>query len=58
MQKYKLKGFLIRDNNVLDCRFEFTFLNFDECCDFLSRVSLNCYDVVKVFPIEFENEVK
>lgn len=58
MLKYKLKGFLIKDTNTLDCRFEFIFTSFDECCDFLSRVSLNCYDVVKVFPIDYESEVK
>ena len=48
--KYRIKGFLIKDNQTLDCRFECVLSSFDEVVEFLSRVSLDAYDVVKVLP--------
>lgn len=53
--RYSIKGFLI-DNSTLDCRFECIVSSFDEVVEFLSRVSMEAYEYVKVYPIDFEME--
>ena len=49
--EYEIKAYLIKDNNVLDCRITVRTENFADVCEFLSRVSLEAYDVVKVLPV-------
>lgn len=49
---YRIKGYLINGNS-LDCRFECILPEFNDVVEFLSRVSLEAYDVVKVFPLDF-----
>lgn len=46
---YRIKGYLLKDNK-LDCRFECVLSNFNEVVEFLSKVSLEAFDVVKVLP--------
>lgn len=53
MMRYRIKGFLI-NGSAIDCRFECVLSNFDEVVEFLSRVSLDNYDVVKVLPEDFK----
>ena len=53
---YKIKGFLFKDNdkNTLECRFECILPSFKDVVEFLSRVSLDAYDRVTVFPIDYK----
>lgn len=51
--KYKIKAYLL-NNGILDCRFEVVLNDFDDTVTFLSKVSLEAYDVVKVFPDGYE----
>lgn len=51
--RYKIKAYLL-NNGILDCRFEILLHGFDDTITFLSKVSLEAYDVVKVFPEDFE----
>lgn len=49
--EYEIKGYMIKENNVLDCRITVKTSNFADVCEFLSRVSLEAYDVIKVLPV-------
>ena len=51
--KYRIKAYLLKDG-LLDCRFEVVLIDFEDTVTFLSRVSLDAYDVVKVFPDGYE----
>lgn len=51
--RYRIKGYLINDSTI-DCRFECILSNFEEVVEFLSKVSLEAYDVVKVIPDGFK----
>lgn len=46
---YRIKAFLIADNKI-DCRFECVLNDFTDVIEFLSKVSLEAYDVIKVLP--------
>lgn len=48
--EYEIKAFLINEN-TLDCRFTMRVAAFEDVVEFLSRVSLSAYDVVKVLPV-------
>ena len=48
--EYEIKAYII-NGNELDNRFTMRVSSFDDVVEFLSRVSLNAYDVVKVLPI-------
>lgn len=48
--EYDIKGYMIKDNNVLDNRITVRLENFNDVCEFLSRVSLEAYDVIKILP--------
>lgn len=47
--EYEIKGYLIKDNN-LDNRITVKCPCFADVVEFLSKVSLEAYDVVKVLP--------
>lgn len=50
--EYEIKGYLIgSDNKTLDCRITVKTENFAAAVEFLSRVSLEAYDVIKVLPV-------
>ena len=48
--RYRIKAFLFKNGTQLDCRFECVMNDFEDVVTFLSRVSLDAYDVVKVLP--------
>lgn len=48
--EYEIKAFLIKEN-TLDCRFTMKVKDFEDVVEFLSKVSLQAYDVVKVLPV-------
>lgn len=54
--KYFIKAYMI-ENNTPVCRFKALMPSFDEVVAFLERVRLDAYDVVKVVPQEYENEI-
>ena len=47
--EYDIKGYMI-NGNELDCRISIRCQDFTDVVEFLSRVSLTAYDVVKVLP--------
>ena len=47
--EYEVKAGLIKDNQI-DYRFSMKVMSFDDVVEFLSKVSLTAYDVVKVIP--------
>lgn len=49
--EYEIKGYLIKGNE-LDNRITIRCGNFADVVDFLSRVSLEAYDVIKVLPVK------
>lgn len=49
--EYEIKGYLIKNDNTLDNRITIKTENFDSAVEFLSRVSLEAYDVIKVMPV-------
>lgn len=53
MMKYSIKAYLIKDGTSLDNRFECLLTSFEDVVKFLSCVSLEAYDVVKVFPVDY-----
>ena len=50
---YRIKAYLITDGKI-ECRFEAVMKDFNDVVEFLSRVSLTAYDVVKVLPEDFK----
>lgn len=50
---YRIKAYLITDGKI-ECRFEAVMKDFTDTVEFLSRVSLTAYDVVKVIPEEYK----
>lgn len=48
--EYDIKGYLI-NGNELDCRITVRTIDFNDAIEFLSKVSLEAYDVVKVMPV-------
>lgn len=50
--EYDIKGFMITADNTLDCRITVRVATFSDAVEFLSKVSLEAYDVVKVLPSE------
>lgn len=50
---YRIKAYLIMDGKI-ECRFEAVMKDFNDVVEFLSRVSLTAYDVVKVLPEDFK----
>lgn len=48
--EYEIKAYLI-SGNELDCRFTMRLCSFDDVVEFLSRVPLTAYDVIKVLPV-------
>lgn len=50
---YRIKAYLITDGKI-ECRFEAIMKDFNDVVEFLSRVSLTAYDVVKVLPEDFK----
>lgn len=50
--EYEIKGYLIKNGNELDNRITIRCGSFQDVVDFLSRVSLEAYDVVKVLPVK------
>lgn len=49
--RYFIKGFMVESSNLV-CRFEALLPSFADVVEFLSRVNLDAYDVVKVIPEE------
>ena len=47
--EYEVKAGLLKDNTC-DWRFSMRVSSFQDVVDFLSRVSLEAYDVIKVLP--------
>lgn len=52
--KYRIKGFLFKDDTTLECRFECILSDFKDTVEFLSRVSLDAYDRVTVLPEDYK----
>lgn len=50
--EYDIKGYLIKNGNELDNRITVRCANFADVVEFLSKVSLEAYDVVKVLPVK------
>lgn len=48
--EYEIKAGLLNGNQV-DYRFTMKVSSFEDVCEFLSKVSLSAYDVVKVMPV-------
>lgn len=48
--EYEIKAYLLKES-TLDCRFTMKVTSFDDVVEFLSKVSLAAYDVVKVLPV-------
>lgn len=48
--EYEIKGYMIKDN-TLDNRITIRTESFADVIEFLSRVNLEAYDVIKVLPV-------
>lgn len=48
--EYEIKAYLL-DGKNLDCRFTMKCSSFQDVVEFLSRVPLTAYDVIKVNPV-------
>lgn len=52
--KYRLKGFMFVNEKSLECRFDAILPSFADLVEFLSRVSLEAYDRITVFPEDYK----
>ena len=48
--EYDIKGYIIKNGNELDNRITVCCGSFTDVVEFLSKVSLEAYDVIKVLP--------
>lgn len=54
---YRLKGFLFVNEKSLECRFDAILPSFADVVEFLSRVSLEAYDRITLFPEDYNKEI-
>ena len=54
--KYRIKGFLFVNEKSLECRFDAIISSFTDVVEFLSRVSLEAYDRVTIFPEDYKEK--
>lgn len=49
--EYEIKAGMLKESNVIDYRFTIKVRSFEDVVEFLSKVPLTAYDVIKVLPI-------
>lgn len=54
--KYRIKAYLFVNEKSLECRFDAILSSFNDVVEFLSRVSLEAYDRVTVFPDDYKDK--